>query len=181
MLEGLQSILERIQSIRDRFSPFQGSEDKFYSLTKTNSFEEILNNNLQRNNSLQNTKFDNIIEEKAYKYQVDPKLVKSIIKVESNFNPKAISPKGAMGLMQLIGSTAREMEVKDAFDPQENIEGGVRYLKYLLKEFNQNIPLALAAYNAGPQRVKEFQGIPNIKETQNYVREVLNLYKNEEL
>lgn len=177
MLESLQSILDRIQNIRDKFY----LSNKFYPSNKTDNFKEILNNSIHKDDGFRNTNFDSIIKEKAYKYQVDPKLVKAIIKVESNFNPKAISPKGAMGLMQLIHATAKEMEVEDTFNPQENIEGGVKYFKYLLEEFDQNIPLALAAYNAGPGRVKKSRGIPNIKETQDYVKKVIDLYRNEEL
>ncbi|MDI6786588.1 MAG: lytic transglycosylase domain-containing protein [bacterium] len=181
MLESLQNVLGRIQDIKNKFyiSSYSSQADDFKEIQADN-FKEVLNKSIYKNNGFQNTEFDNIIKEKAYKYQIDPKLVKAIIKVESNFNPKAVSPKGAMGLMQLINNTAKEMAVKDTFDPQENIEGGVKYLKYLLKEFNQNIPLTLAAYNAGPKRVKEAQEIPNIKETQDYVRKVLNLYRNAE-
>lgn len=181
MLESLQSVLWRIQNIRNKFYPLNQNEGFSYPSSQNDSFKEVLSNSIHKDDGFRNTNFDDIIKEKACKYQVDPKLVKSIIKVESNFNPKAISPKGAMGLMQLIRTTAKEMEVEDAFNPQENIEGGVKYLKYLLREFNQNIPLALAAYNAGPERVKRSQGVPNIKETQDYVRKVLDLYRNEEL
>jgi soluble lytic murein transglycosylase-like protein len=165
MIEGIKNILGRIEEIRNRFYP---------KYANTN-FKEILED--KEKESLKNNKFDHIIKEKSLKYQIDPKLIKSIIKIESNFNPKAVSPKGAMGLMQLIESTAKEMGVKDVFNPKENIEGGIKYLKYLLEEFDQNLPLALAAYNAGPERVKRDRGIPNIKETKEYVLKVLDLYK----
>jgi soluble lytic murein transglycosylase-like protein len=95
---------------------------------------------------------------------------------ESGFNPRALSPKGAMGLMQLMPSTAREMGVADPFDPVDNIHGGVAYLGRQLEALNGNIPLALAAYNAGPVRVSMFNRVPPFAETRRYVEDVLNHY-----
>ena len=121
-------------------------------------------------------KFDDLFKEVARVYNLDPKLLHAIAKVESNYNPRAVSPKGALGVMQLIPSTARLVGVSDPFDPRENIYGGARYLRYLLDKFG-DLTLALAAYNAGPKAVEAYGGIPPYPETQRYVRSVLSLYQ----
>jgi soluble lytic murein transglycosylase-like protein len=108
----------------------------------------------------------------ASKHDVEPLLVDSVIRVESNYNPYAISPKGAMGLMQLIPDTARRFGVSNTFQPEQNIEGGVRYLKYLMQLYSGDERLALAAYNAGEGAVARYKGIPPYPETQNYVYKV---------
>ncbi len=113
----------------------------------------------------------------AANHGVDPALVRAVIKTESNFNRWAVSPKGARGLMQLIPETGRRYGVQDFFDPQQNIEGGVRYLKFLLEKFNGNIDLALAGYNAGENLVGRLGRIPPIPETTNYVRKIRAVYK----
>ena len=117
-----------------------------------------------------------MIEQVCAKYSVDPELVKAVIQVESAYNSGAKSHAGAIGLMQLMPATAARFGVKEIFDPNENIHGGVQYLKFLLKLFNNDLPLAVAAYNAGEGAVQRFQGIPRYTETQNYVRKVLSLY-----
>jgi soluble lytic murein transglycosylase-like protein len=108
----------------------------------------------------------------ARKHDVEPSLVDSVIRVESNYNPNAVSPAGAEGLMQLIPSTARRFGVSNSFHPQQNIEGGVRYLKYLMELYHGDERLALAAYNAGEGAVARYKGIPPYPETQNYVYQV---------
>ncbi|MBI5755893.1 MAG: lytic transglycosylase domain-containing protein [Nitrospirae bacterium] len=121
--------------------------------------------------------FHRLIVEKSYKYGLDPALVKAVIAVESDFNPKAVSEKGARGLMQLMPMTARELGVYNLFDPVDNVDGGTRYLKYLLDYFNWDIDLALAAYNAGISRVLTHSGIPPIPETMRYVSKVRSVYR----
>lgn len=120
--------------------------------------------------------FSRLVEQSAGRFQVDPELVHAIIRVESDYNPRAVSRKGAVGLMQLIPATARRFGVKNAFDPKENIEGGVNYLRYLLDLFGDDLPLSIAAYNAGENAVLRSGGIPAFSETRNYVRRVTGLY-----
>ena len=124
-------------------------------------------------------KISSLIQAYGAKYDVDPALISSIIKAESNFDPRAVSSAGAEGLMQLMPGTARELGVENSFDVEENIEAGTRYFKGLLDRFGGNLELALAAYNAGPQRVERASGIPNIKETKGYVSKVLKHYREE--
>jgi Transglycosylase SLT domain/Domain of unknown function (DUF4124) len=129
--------------------------------------------------TLDNVPFSRIIDAKCDKYNVDPSLVKSIIKAESNFNPQAVSPKGARGLMQLMPSTAADMGVRRIFDPEQNIDGGVKYLRYLLNSFNGDVELSVAAYNCGEGKViRNGMCVPAIPETKNYVRKVMRLSKN---
>jgi soluble lytic murein transglycosylase-like protein len=115
-----------------------------------------------------------IIRETAQKYQLNELLLTSIIRAESNFNPSAISTKGAQGLMQLMPETAAAYKVQNVFDAKENLQAGAKYLKDLLRHFKQDLVLALAAYNAGPATVTSYKGIPPFAETQGYVRRVLN-------
>jgi soluble lytic murein transglycosylase-like protein len=122
------------------------------------------------------TEIARLVDETARAHDVDPLLVHSMIRVESNYNPTAVSPKGAEGLMQLTPSTARMLGVNNSFDPGENIEGGVKYLKYLQGVYKDD-RLALAAYNAGPGAVEKYKSIPPYPETQNYVNQVGKEYK----
>ena len=119
--------------------------------------------------------YDSLISEFSKKYQVDFALIKAIIRTESGFNPRAVSRKGAKGLMQLMPATAQRMNVSNIFNPRENIEGGVRYFKYLLSLFNNDLRLSLAAYNAGENLVSELRTIPPYRETVDYVRRVHKL------
>jgi soluble lytic murein transglycosylase-like protein len=119
---------------------------------------------------------DSAIEQAAARHNVDPNLVRAVVKVESNFNPNALSRKGAMGLMQLMPSTARQLNVKNPFDPEQNVDAGVRHLKQLLESYGGDIKLTLAAYNAGAGAVARSSGVPRYAETQNYVRRITDLY-----
>jgi len=127
--------------------------------------------------SRETSQFDALIEELSRKYNVDSALVKAMIRVESGFNPLAVSRKGAKGLMQLMPETAQRMNVVNVFNPRENIEGGIRYFKYLLSLFNEDLRLSLAAYNAGENIVAELRAIPPYRETIDYVRKVLTHYR----
>ena len=131
---------------------------------------------LRQSISMTKEQLQGLISNVSKKYNVDEKLVNAVIKQESGFNPKATSHCGAMGLMQLMPNTAKEMGVKDAYNPLQNIEGGVKYLSTLLKRYNGNTVLALAAYNAGPGSVDKYSGVPPYKETQNYVKNILANY-----
>ena len=119
---------------------------------------------------------DAAIDEAAARHHVDPSLVRSVVKVESNFNPNAVSRKGAMGLMQLMPSTARSLNVSNPFDPAQNVDAGVRHLRRLLDNYGGNVRLSLAAYNAGSGAVARSAGVPHFRETQNYVRRITSLY-----
>jgi len=122
-------------------------------------------------------KYDHLIAESCRLHGVDFALVKAVIRAESCFDPYAISSKGAEGLMQLMPETSQRLNVANPFDPHENIKGGVRYLKHLLNRFNSDLKLSLAAYNAGETTVAQVNGIPNYRETKNYVAEVLRYYQ----
>lgn len=117
-----------------------------------------------------------LIDHYARQYDVDPRLVHLVIQAESGYQPQAVSPKGAMGLMQLMPETAAMLGVRDPFDVEQNLQGGIRYLKMCLERFNRQLPLALAAYNAGPERVSRHNGIPPLAETVEYVRKIMTAY-----
>lgn len=119
---------------------------------------------------------EKVIREAADRHRIDPALVRAVIETESNWNIGAISRKGALGLMQLIPTTAQRFGVSNAFNPQQNVEAGVRYLKSLLERYNGNLDLALAAYNAGEGAVDRAHGVPGIRETREYVQKVQDAY-----
>lgn len=144
------------------------------SLNKTQDVAKTQKNNLFADKA----QLKEMITKTAEKYGVDAKLVQAVVKQESAFNPKATSHCGAMGLMQLMPATAKGLGVKDAYNPVQNVDGGVRYLKSMLDKYNGNVILALAAYNAGPGAVDKYDDVPPYKETQNYVKNILANYLN---
>ncbi len=154
----LERLISRIGEIEEKFGSRRVSS---LEARKTNV-----------DSSSEATPFEDLIKEYAQKYQIDHCLAKKLIEVESNFNPDAVSPRGAMGLMQLMPQTCQDLGVKDPFDERENLEGGMKYLRGLLNQFG-SLPLALAAYNAGPSRVKEYGDIPPFPETQRFVKKVI--------
>ena len=121
-------------------------------------------------------KIEVMIREVSARYNVDPALIRAVIETESNWNSKAISRKGALGLMQLVPGTARQLGVDNAFDPKQNLDGGVRYLHSLLERYNGDLDRALAAYNAGPGAVDRARGVPRYRETREYVQKVTDSY-----
>ena len=125
---------------------------------------------------LSSSDLDHVIQRSASRHQVDPDLVRAIVRVESNYNPYAVSSRGAQGLMQLIPATARRFGVRDAFDPSANLEGGIRYLKHLMELYDGDLELVLAAYNAGENAVSRYNGVPPFRETRNYLRKISRIY-----
>ncbi|MBA5866313.1 MAG: transglycosylase SLT domain-containing protein [Nitrospira sp. CR1.3] len=118
-----------------------------------------------------------LIRRHSSQHQLHPALIRAVIKAESNFDPRAVSRAGAIGLMQLMPQTAVRMDVRDLYDPEDNVAGGTKYLRQLLDRFHGNLPLALAAYNAGENVVERYQALPPIDETRQYVRKVLRYYR----
>jgi hypothetical protein len=127
-------------------------------------------------NPIERQWIDSLVDQAASRHDVDPNLVRAIIKVESNFNPHAVSRKGAVGLMQLMPGTAKSLKVTNPYDPRQNVDAGVRHFKQLLDSYHGNLELSLAAYNAGATAVQRSRGVPNFGETRNYVQRITDLY-----
>ncbi|MBP2650213.1 MAG: Lytic transglycosylase catalytic [Firmicutes bacterium] len=170
-MESIQKVITRMNEIQNRFQP------QLQTNVSTEKFANTLAKVQNQTQSVQETSHGDIadiVRKTAAKYNVDPKLALGVAATESNFNPNAVSSAGATGVMQLMPETAAGLGVKNIADPQENIDGGVRYLKELLTTFNGDTQKAVAAYNAGPEAVKRYGGVPPYAETQNYVRKVLD-------
>ncbi|MBP9021562.1 MAG: lytic transglycosylase domain-containing protein [Spirochaetes bacterium] len=191
MTEGVYSCMERISEIKKRFG-LMNENAKTNQNTEVNgsegdlkrTFSEILSDRTGVSSSQQGNMskddIENLIEKISIKEGVSPSLVKAVVENESSYNTMAVSPKGAMGLMQLMPETAKELGVNDSFSAEENIEGGVKYLKGLLNKYQWDYKKALAAYNAGPKLVDSYNGVPPIKETAEYVKRVLDSYRKEQ-
>lgn len=122
-------------------------------------------------------RYDVFIVRMGRKYRIDPPLIKAVIRAESAWNPRAVSRAGAQGLMQLMPGTSKKLDVENPFDPAQNIEAGTRYLRFMLDNFNGDLVLALAAYNAGPGAVKKYGGVPPYRETRAYIKRVMRYYR----
>ena len=176
-----QTFAEILKASQKGEGQFRTDGKNFLSLTKAvNALQQNTINKTQNNitNVINPTKQQimDIISQMSQKYGVDEKLITAVVRQESGFNPKATSHCGAMGLMQLMPATAKGLGVKDAYNPVQNVEGGVKHLKGLLARYNGNVVLALAAYNAGGGNVDKYGGVPPFKETQNYVKNILANY-----
>ncbi len=185
-MDGLVKVMQRITAIEQRFGV---SANNYGGYSK-----ESFANTLQQAKEAQNhadirpervakvydaseQEVVKMLQFSAKQHGVDPKLAIAVAKNESSFSPNALSSAGAIGVMQLMPDTARGLGVKDPYDPRQNIDGGVRYLKQLLESFGGNVEKTVAAYNAGPQAVNSYGGIPPYAETQNYVRKVMADYR----
>ena len=188
-IEGLEAVMHRVQELNIRF----GIEQRTYN--KQNAVQEASSKTfaqeLQEAKEAKGTSYipknkdsvstgdsdtNTILAAMAKRYQVDPRLAAAVAQVESNGRKEAVSSAGAIGVMQLMPGTAQSLGV-DPYDKQQNIEGGVKYLRQLLDTFGGDVAKAVAAYNAGPQAVKNYNGIPPYGETQNYVNKVLDIYR----
>ena len=174
-MSSLDITLQRIQSIESQFQSLMS-----YGVQKpTEDFQKILDSSIEHKKNptmTSRSEINDLIDKYSTEAGLDVDFVKAVINQESGFNPNATSKCGAMGLMQLMPGTAQGLGVTNAYDPAQNIQGGTKYLKGLLDRFDNNKSLALAAYNAGPNAVKKYGGIPPYQETQNYVKSVLSKY-----
>lgn len=181
MISSLNNMLgQTYMSIEKQSRPvkkgIQVTEDSETQASQTSSFDQVLQNAAKKTYS--QTELDQYFEAASKKYNVSLELLKAVAKAESDFNPNCVSSAGAVGVMQLMPATAKELGVSNSYDAEENIMGGAKYLARKLKEYNGNVELALAAYNAGSGAVNKYGGIPPYKETQNYVKKIMGYLEN---
>lgn len=169
--EGIQRTIDRIEEIERRIEQVFPSSVPAYG-NAGGAFGATLQSVVQRSTQVYGPELEAMIDRVALKHDVDASIVRAVMRQESGGNARAVSRAGAMGLMQLMPGTANALGVRDPFDPEQNLDGGVRYLKGLLERFG-SLPLALAAYNAGPGAVRRYGGVPPFKETQRYVRSIM--------
>lgn len=169
---------EELMGLRDLYENFvDAAEDETRYLAEAPSELDRVADPSPTPGKTKNKLFNPIIMEVAGRHEMDPALIKAIIMAESGHNPKAVSKRGAKGLMQLMPVTAKSLGVEDVFDPENNIKAGVVYFKKLLNQFNGDVKLALAAYNAGSKKVRKYKGIPPFRATRIYIRKVFKYYE----
>ncbi len=171
--QDFQQILNAKELIQEAQDDNIQSDESYINL---NRYQGVTNNS-RLDNITDRVKINKLIDEYSQKYGLDSDFVKAVVKQESGFNEKATSKCGAMGLMQLMPGTAKALNVNDPYNARDNIEGGVKYLKGLMDRFGGDMKLALAAYNAGPNAVKKYNGVPPYNETQNYVKNIMSMYQ----
>lgn len=188
MVEDMYSIMTRIEELRSRFGLKRHNQAEKASAPAGDSYSRVSDRVMRESSGDEkfvmpldkaptHTDINRMAESYARRYDISPALVKAVISVESGYNPKAVSPKGARGLMQLMPAVARDLGVSDPFNPEENIRGGVELLREHLENYNWDYRKALAAYNAGPGAVERAGGnVPDYPETQEYVKKVINAY-----
>ena len=171
--QDFQQILNAKELIQEAQDDNIQSDESYINL---NRYQGVTTNS-RLDNITSRVKINKLIDEYSQKYGLDSDFVKAVVKQESGFNEKATSKCGAMGLMQLMPGTAKALNVNDPYNARDNIEGGVKYLKSLMDRFDGDMKLALAAYNAGPNAVKKYNGVPPYNETQNYVKNIMSMYQ----
>lgn len=174
-MNGLGKVFQRISDIEQRFGQrsVQAADTQSFAAILASQSSESKPAASAQGYKTTNSEVANLVRQSAAKYGIDSKLALAVAKTESNLNPSAVSPVGAVGVMQLMPETASGLGVNNVYNPEENIDGGVRYLKQMLTEFGGDVTKAVAAYNAGPEAVRKYQGIPPYTETRDYVAKVL--------
>jgi soluble lytic murein transglycosylase-like protein len=189
------AVLHNGFSIRHERRELVGSVTRLYLSNQNNGYVDVPTADIdhfepdlspgastQKSSTLKpSAELPDVVSSASGRYQLDPDLVNSVIRAESGFNAKAVSPKGAQGLMQLMPSTASKLGVSNAFDPRANVDGGTRYLRELLERYNFDLLKALAAYNAGPERVQQYHGVPPYYETRAYVSKIVRDFNRKKL